>query len=281
MMKSSTKSLRTFCIAGVFALASVFTGLLVQSQQFDPGCEMPFPDVTLEIDSTCPTEGDATESAHRAQNLAKNNFCAVGAPDPDTPNRMTVSIFDTLQNRVEDLNIPFGSSQQLPPDRSVLRNLTNDAEGVSVGEGSYVVFVGYVMHAKIASQESVNCHKGTVFNNDTHIHVGLSGSGNLCNSVTAEISPHFRPAEYRRFHYKEHVEKLKTRPVRIKGHLFFDGSHKPCANGGALSGHPARRSIWEIHPVYYIDVCKNKSLSSCKADDESKWKAFEQWINEQ
>jgi hypothetical protein len=46
-----------------------------------------------------------------------------------------------------------------------------------------------------------------------------------------------------------------------------------------LSGHPARRSIWEIHPVYYIDVCKNTSLASCKANDETKLTPFEEWVH--
>lgn len=161
----------------------------------------------------------------------------------------------------------------------MLQNRVTSIDGFSVGEGSYVVFVGYVMHVKIAGKESVNCHSSGVLNNDTHIHLGLSGS--LCNSVTAELSPHFRPIEYSRFHYKEHVETLKARPVRIKGSLFFDASHKPCSSSGALSGHPARRSICEIHPVYYIDVCKKTSLTSCKADDETKWTPFEEWIYEQ
>jgi hypothetical protein len=30
-----------------------------------------------------------------------------------------------------------------------------------------------------------------------------------CNSVTAEINPHFRPAEYRRFHYKRKCGAVK------------------------------------------------------------------------
>jgi hypothetical protein len=78
-----------------------------------------------------------------------------------------------------------------------------------------MISMGYVMHAKIAGAESVKCHLSTVLKNDTHIHLGLSGIGNLCNSVTAELSPHFRPIEYSRFHYAENVNKLKTRPIRI------------------------------------------------------------------
>ena len=245
------KIIRMICVA---LLAISLTASLASSiiaQQFQPDCEPSFPDVTgLFIDSSCPTHGDATDAAHQAQNRAKNSFCAVGpAADPDSPIRLTISIFDALQRRVEQLAIPFGDSDHLPPDRSLLRNLVNSPDGIPVGEGSYVMYVGYVMHAKTMSQESVNCHKGTVINNDAHIHLGILGTGNLCNSVAAEIIPHFRPLAYRKFHYKEYVEQLKTRPVRVMGHLFFDGSHAPCVNGVPGQGDPARRSNWEIHPM--------------------------------
>jgi hypothetical protein len=30
-------------------------------------------------------------------------------------------------------------------------------------------------------------------------------------------------------------------------------------------------------PVYAIDVCKKKSLQTCKADDESAWTSLDQW----
>jgi hypothetical protein len=44
---------------------------------------------------SCPAEGDATEAAHRAQNQAKNNFCAVGSPGVNDAIRITVSTFET------------------------------------------------------------------------------------------------------------------------------------------------------------------------------------------
>jgi hypothetical protein len=76
--------------------------------------------------------------------------------------------------------------------------------------------------------------------------------------VTAEISPHFRPASWDRFDVNPkttqaaHGLPLKRVKVRISGQLFFDASHKPCINGEGRA--PRRRSIWEIHPVYAIDV---------------------------
>lgn len=52
---------------------------------------------------------------------------------------------------------------------------------------------------------------------------------------------------------------LNGLPVRVTGQLFFDASHGPCVGGRGSAPRP--RSIWEIHPVYAIDVfdtTKNK-----------------------
>jgi hypothetical protein len=48
--------------------------------------------------------------------------------------------------------------------------------------------------------------------------------------------------------------------------LFFDASHNLCAIGQPTHGNPPRRSHWEIHPVYAIDVCKFTTIANCKVD---------------
>ena len=40
----------------------------------------------------------------------------------------------------------------------------------------------------------------------------------------------------------------------------------------------SRGSTWEIHPVYKVEVCKNTTLASCDARDDSKWKSLEDYI---
>jgi hypothetical protein len=60
--------------------------------------------------------------------------------------------------------------------------------------------------------------------------------------------------------------------VRVTGQLFFDGSHSPCAGG---KGSPKRASLWEIHPVYALDVCSGKTIADCPVDDETKWQPLE------
>ena len=45
--------------------------------------------------------------------------------------------------------------------------------------------------------------------------------------------------------------------LRLTGPLFYDASHRPCVfSGGKVAERhaPERRSIWEIHPIYRIEV---------------------------
>lgn len=35
----------------------------------------------------------------------------------------------------------------------------------------------------------------------------------------------------------------------------------------------------KIHLVYNIEVCINRSLSGCKADDDSKWITLDEYLN--
>ena len=249
-------------------------------QEFAPDCPPPFDVPPQAIDKVCPKEGtfiDNDTPEHRAQNRAKNSFCAEGAPGaPDIPLRMTIGLFDALQHKVEQTRIQFGDNLHLSGDRSQLKNLATNSDGKSVGEGTYVVFVGYVINSFVSAAESVNCYRPGEEFHDIHIELGLSRSDQLCKRVTAEIIPHFRPAAYSQSHFKKLAQFLKTHPVRITGQLFFDGSHTPCVNGVPGEGLMARRTNWEIHPVYFIDVCRNKKLSRCKFDNETNWIAFEE-----
>ena len=91
--------------------------------------------------------------------------------------------------------------------------------------------------------------------------------------MSAEMSPHFRPDSWFRLAGTGSVRKRETplgsNAVRIRGPLFFDASHVPCT--GAAEANPARVSIWEIHPVYAIDICSETTIAACRIDDESLW----------
>ena len=57
---------------------------------------------------------------------------------------------------------------------------------------------------------------------------------------------------------------------RFTGQLFFDASHRPCVNG---KGSPKRSSLWEIHPVYALDICMD-SHNTCRVDHDEDWVSF-------
>lgn len=224
------------------------------------------------IDQTCPPFGNApaNKKGSRAQNRAKNNFYATG--DPVT---MTAGVFKMLQKQVEDRSIPHGSDSALPADRSILANFFND-RGVVIGEGMVVRYVARVITAHYSNTgngESVNCGEPNQEPNDIHIALGNNENDDECTSVTAEISPHFRPEPWTAMD----GYAFEGRPIRLTGQLLFDGSHVPCRPGKET--RPKRVSTWEIHPVYAIDVCKSKQLARCRASDESIWQSFDAWVN--
>jgi len=258
------------------------------------------------IDKACGNSGSSPADSNSAkQNLVKNRFCL---PDsPTTPIDIDFDVFDRLQKEASDKGIPFGrkflpngtSVEDLPPDRSLLVNLIT-VQGQQIGEGSLVRFEGFVFkaqHSNVSSGESVNCNTKGLSGNDIHIALARTKTGANgahantkakiekaeCETVTAEITPHHRSTTYNRFDtnpsdfllgkpQKHGQDKLKGHPlplqgarVRLTGQLFFDGSHSPCTNG---KGGPARRSIWEVHPVFAIEVFE---------PSQNKFITFEEW----
>jgi hypothetical protein len=231
------------------------------ADKFQPGCPLPFASIQEhhDIDARCDIDGDTNEAAHKAQNAAKNNFCATGTPIP-----ITVASFVTLQQRaaakLAAAHAPWGTREDLPPNRAILRDVLHMQNGTPVGEGTTVTLVGFVVgarHSNVRKGESVNCTTKGGENNDIHIEVGEHLNDDPCTTVTAEISPHFRPESWDTFDSFEF-----TNPVRFAGPLFFDASHRPCTPGHRAN--PARVAVWEVHPVYSIAVCKSPSLAVCR-----------------
>ncbi len=265
----------------VFAIVCLSTGLLMGQNPFPNKCAdnqpLPFAAIELQhpIDSACAIEGKPSSSApSHEQNKAKNNFCAAGPAEPFT--------IDKLVQFQRDHNFPAGQGQE-PPDRAPLRQ---------AGEGKLIRVKGFLIeahHADLGTGESVNCGRPNEGDNDVHIALGSKASSQECSSVSAEISPHFRPKSWNEIGHYENwnassrnyvvnqamASRLTAHPYRITGQLFYDASHAPCPCGTHCS--PTRSSDWEIHPVYAIEVCK--SGTSCDEANDSDWLAFDAWWN--
>lgn len=238
-------------------------------QGITPNCPIPFATVQQhhDIDDSCTADGNAGRPAQKAQNDAKNNFCAGG-----TPAEITTLSFQKLQAAAKKAGVSFGSDSQLPEDRTALRDVYTTSKGDKIGEGSLVQLVAFVLDAhysNVSGGESVNCKVNGKENNDIHILLGRTVNTQPCGSVTAEMSPHFRPVGWT----DAALNDTNGHPVRLTGQLFFDASHRPCTPGHPQN--PKRISLWEIHPIYAVDVCKNTTLPACDRAEESVWTPLE------
>jgi hypothetical protein len=287
------------CLIGGPVWTAAKTGRVLPSPDFVAGCALPFAGIEdhHSIDHACTIDGDlSADAANQEQNQTKNNFCATG-----TPVSATWNTFKKLQQKTDALKVatagsptPFtyGSHSTLPTDRTAIRtaDFYTTTNGDDVHEGTLVHTVAFLLHGAYSGSgtgESVNCGIHGVESADIHLALAKTKTeADECNSFTAEITPHFRPAEWLILSTL-HKTSSKTaavriaamdldRPLRLTGQMMMDGSHRPCTPGHPQS--PKRISVWEIHPVYAIDVCKKKSLSSCRVAVDTDWRALDVWL---
>jgi hypothetical protein len=249
----------------------------------------PFTHKPQRIDFLCGNTGchKGEGTANDEQNAMKNNFCA---PVTNiTP--VTLKTFGDLGNA--STNAPTIPKGEPPPSRVRLAKIITLSNGKKLGEGQTVTFVGFVLDARHSNVdnndplnkgngESVQCDLLGCAYNDIHITLAEKPDESaLCNTAVAEIVPHYRPPAWNLFDSPDYAGFFKTHAVKISGQLFFDGSHVPCTSGKA-GFNPARDNakdferlaLWEIHPIYAIDVCKHTKKSQCRPDDSSAWIPF-------
>jgi len=213
---------------------------------FNPACTLPFAGVrNSAADDHCGIQGGSSAAAKQAESNSKNDFCeAAAAPQ-------AVSYQDLLNLQSQSANIPKNI-----PDRKVV---------ASLGEGKYVSYVAFVKgahYSDVAAGEAVNCNIPGNDTNDIHIVLVQDPGPNVdeCTSTTAEMSPHYRPPSWT----PANIMKASAgHPVRVQGHLFYDGSHTPCT--AHSRPNPKRASLWEVHPVYSFEVCDQTTIADCQS----------------
>jgi len=235
-----------------------------------PNFPLPAPTAALGIDTTCALPGSG--GAETPQNQAKNNFCATGTPKP-----VKIADLQQLFAKVQTAKpaINFGDEAEKNVRQA---GPTQDRKPLqALGEGTQVVFQGFVLIARQEGAESVNCGKGETNEPLFHdIHISLVESptaqvADECSSIVAEMSPHHRPDSWK----QENVEAVATAhlPIRVTGQLFFDSSHVPCSNGEKVRSNPKRSSLWEIHPIYKFEVCSGKDCTA-----SASWLTLDKWV---
>jgi hypothetical protein len=269
-----------------YVLVAVSTLALLQAPQFTipPGKHLPYAIIAPAADplAACDADGVTTGNAPSAQkkreNAAKNNLWVTG-----TPTALEFADFTTLQNAIGD-----------KPDLTASRKIVETPRTVEhgkAGEGSLVQLVAHIRDVHIADclapapprngefGEAVNCDFIGVHANDLHITLmpPSTPTANECDSVTAEMIPHFRPDAWQMLDQRTPTNNS----VRLTGTLFFDDSHKPCnpqTKKPASNSDPPRRSVWEIHPIYALDVCTAPSTAQCTATNAAVWMPYDKWV---
>jgi hypothetical protein len=236
-----------------------------------PVCQVPFGDLAkrTDFDSQCGISGKASSNdAAHAQNRVKNEFCAAGSAIP-----LPFQSFQDLQGAIDAMpDVTYGGVAVLNQPRSILSSPLPGRAGL--GEGRVVQVVAFIQNAHysdVGNGESVNCNIPGDGNNDIHVPLVEDPQDDSCDSITAEIIPHYRPASI-----TPDVLNGVNRPMRFRGQLFFDASHHPCSQTRRNS--PPRRSSWEIHPLYEIDVCKEADVDDCPVGDDTKWTPLQDWV---
>jgi len=211
-----------------------------------------------------PTGCSAADSPHGLVNQLKRTM-----PEEGTPVTLTFDTFSQLQSAAVEL---VDQGVEIPPaERDKIKSI-DTAEG-KVGEGSRVRLVAFLSEGKphANSGESVNCNLKNEPNNDIHISVTERRNGTEFEGIVVEMIPQDRPPNWT----SNKVETLRGKVLMIEGGLFYDNLH--FANGDAsnpISRQPKRFSLWEIHPVTSVKVCKKSAVSQCDPHRASDWKEF-------
>jgi hypothetical protein len=208
-----------------------------------------------------PTGCSAQDSAHGLVNKLKRTV------PPEGPSTiLTFETFSQLQTAAVEL---VDEAVEIPPaDRAKIKSIET-TEG-TVGEGSLVRLVAFLSEGKPHANtgESVNCNLKTEANNDIHISVTEAKNGSEFEGIVVEMIPQDRPENWT----SKEVGKLRGKVLLIEGGLFYDNLH--FANGDAnnpVGGQPKRFSLWEIHPVTSLKVCKKPKVSQCDPERASDW----------
>ena len=214
--------------------------------------------------TTKPTGCSAAGSAHGLVNQLKRTV-----PPQGTPTTLTFDTFSQLQSAAVEL---VDEGVDIPPaERDKIKSIET-ADG-TVGEGSRVRLVAFLSegtpHAN--SGESVNCNLKRPANNDIHISVTETKDGSEFEGIVVEMIPQDRPANWT----SSKLDQLHGKVLLIEGGLFYDNLHFANADANnPMQGQPKRFSLWEIHPVTSVKVCKKTTVSQCDPDRASDWKNF-------
>ncbi|MBZ5627989.1 MAG: hypothetical protein LAO06_03895 [Acidobacteriia bacterium] len=217
--------------------------------------------------SLCPTTGCAQAKDPDEQIL---NETKRHRPSGSNAKALTWEDFSALQ---QDADSTVGEAKALgATDRDRLRNFA--VSGGRVSEGDLVQLDGYLVGTPHPNTgESVNCNLKGSANNDFHIPFADDPDKTPFQGIVVEMIPQNRPTNWTIVTLNR--VKRGRRMVRVIGQLFYDNAHRVNADEDApIGGQPARFSLFEIHPITSVSVCK-QSESVC-----TDWETLDEFAQE-
>jgi hypothetical protein len=207
--------------------------------------------------SECPTIGCAAPGTPEAE---ANTLRKHHPPTTGAIHRLGIPEFERLQiaaNRLglQGFAIAYG-------ERSEYQKL---------GEGQRVEFTGFIVGMPHARRtDSANCRLIGRDNNSFRLNLAELPDDTEFDSILAEVIPQKRPLGWT-LPKLRYLARTKRR-VRVVGQLFYDSKHVVNSDpDDEQPGQPKRLSLWEIHPVSEISVCRFCYVSQCDPKRQNDW----------
>lgn len=208
-----------------------------------------------------------------------------GCSDPDSPHGLANELKRAIPTAGAAKIVNFKAFSELqtdavglvdqgvdisPDDRKKIKSIET-SQGV-LGEGLRVRLLAFLSegnpHANTG--ESVNCYLKDEPNNDIHISVTESKDMSEFEGIVVEMIPQNRPEKWT----SDNVATLRGKLLLIEGALFYDNLHVVNSDAAnPIPRQPKRFSLWEIHPIVSVKVCKNAD-TKCDPNDSSVWEDF-------
>ena len=221
---------------------------------------------------SCPITGCATEASHKLTNTRKRTF-----PQSTSIKILTFDELDLLQALTDSKGIPQGE-HLTAAQRKDLTNFTIGTQTIS--EGDHIAVTGFIAQdrtIRCGGAESVNCgHKNAgnapdtspCTRSDIHVPIVKTVAGRQVESVVTEPIPQgpnvkvWTPAAFMAL-------KKQGRRLLIHGGLFYDSIHIVNTSESG-SSQPKRFTVWELHPITAVLVCKRQD-NKCDPATATDW----------
>ena len=268
--RTTGSAVRTVAPLVPLAIALIHGGLTSTSATSTSGSgSRRTPPCVASLDS-CPITGCAKEDDADEQLL---NQTKRHLPTATAAKTLTLADFTTLQNHADST-----VDQRQPLDATARAELHDIlvSSGQTVSEGDLVQVDGYLVGKPHPNTgDSVNCNLGGSANNDFHIPFADDPDKTPFEGIVVEMIPQSRPSIWS----VKTLSKVEAarRMVRVTGQLFYDNMHVVNDDQDEpKGGQPPRFSLFEVHPIVTISVCKQQD-TTCEPND---WESLDAFLSD-